>query len=159
MLDIEIKNKLKLNEDVIRDISQEAAERASESLTKLVQDSIKDVGAVATGELLESVTGLVFNSGTGSLLVSVSSSNDAVEAVENGLPPGTVVDINKLKEWMRARGLDSTDENFVTNIANKIYTSGIEPREPFAKAFNSNEFNVIIESILDSVVNNADWTK
>lgn len=158
MIELEVK-KRPFNEDALKDISSELSVRAAENITKLVQESIKDVGAVATGELLKSVSASVLTSGTESLLIAVGSSNEAVEAIENGLPPKTTINIAQLKEWMRAKGLDYTDETAVTNIANKIYEQGFEPKEPFAKAFNSPQFNDIIESVLNNVLNDINWSK
>lgn len=158
MIEIKFKGK-PLNVNVLNEVSSEVSTRAAESVTKLVQESIQDVGAVATGELLKSISTTIFSTGSGALFIAVGSDNDAVNAIENGLPPKTTVNIQQLKEWMRAKGLDASDETLVTNIANKIYEQGIEPKEPFAKAFNSPQFNGIIDSVLDDVINNTNWSK
>jgi hypothetical protein len=159
VINVEIKNLPAFDKDSLKSISSELSTLISERAETLFRESIENVGAVATGDLLRSVTSEVLGESSGSLLLSVGSSNDAVNAIENGLPPGTNVNIDKLRVWMVARGLDAGNTQLVNSIANKIYTQGFEAKEPFAKAFNSSQFNDIMNTALDEVLNNAEWTK
>lgn len=159
MIDIKLKNLPEFDEESLRNISVEVSKLATERIENLFRESIEDVGAVATGDLLKSITSQVIGESSSGLLFSIGSSNDAVNAIENGLPPGTNVNIDKLKDWMVTRGLNSGDSRLVNSIANKIYTQGFEAKEPFAKAFNSNQFNDIMDSVLNELLNNADWIK
>ena len=150
-------DKLTLDASVLNSISAELTKELSQAVTEYVKGFIQEVGAVATGDLLNSITSSVLGTSSGGLLLAVGSSNDAAEAIEYGLPPGTNVDVNSIKKWMLSKGLDPSDKSAVSGIINKIYSEGIKAKAPFEAAYNSSEFNGIIDSTIDKIVNKADW--
>lgn len=152
-------SKFNFNENAIRSITSELSSELGEQLTEYVKEYVREVDAVATGSLLDSVTANVLGSGTSSLLIAIGSSDEAALAIEEGLPPGTPINVNKIKEWMRAKGLDASNIGLVNSIVNKLYKEGTDPKSPFANAYNSGGFNVIIERTIDKILENIDWVK
>lgn len=158
MIDVSV-SKLDLNPKALDDITNSIARELGAEITEYVRDYIEEIGAVATGKYLKSISTSILGSPSSALLVAIGSSDESARAIEEGLPPGTPINTNSVRDWMRTKGLDSSNVNLVNSIVNKLYREGTEAKAVFETVYNSDRINVIIDSAIDKILERADWIK
>lgn len=152
-------SKLDLDTKAVEGLASEISRQLSGEILEYVRDYVEEIGAVATGKYLKSISASVIGSPSSSLLIAIGSSADSAKAIEEGLPPGTPINVAKIREWMAAKGLDASNVSLVNSIVNKLYKEGTEAKEVFDKIYNSDRINVIIDRAVDRLLNKVEWAK
>lgn len=114
-------------------------------------DQLRQNGKVSTGKLINSLQINVVNGINGPVVELAGNSYYAV--IEDGRKPGKFAPISPLKEWIKARGIETDDAKITSRafaISNSIKRKGIK-----ATPLTENTFNQalpLFDRIIDDVM-------